>query len=101
MNKNKHNLLFIMTDHQRADTIGMVQAGNEVTPNLNRLVKESVVFNRAYSTCPLCVPARTAIATGKYPDGNGVVYNDWEGKKPVIGKQCINICLMRVMMWRT
>ncbi len=73
------NLLFIMTDHQRADSLGMVQSGVEVTPNLNRLAGASTVFSRAYSTCPLCVPARTALATGKYPTKNGVVFNDWRG----------------------
>lgn len=68
-----------MTDHQRADSIGMVQAGIEVTPNLNRLAAEGAVFARAYTTCPLCVPARTALATGKYPTRNGAVFNDWKG----------------------
>ncbi|MCT4688829.1 sulfatase-like hydrolase/transferase [Vallitalea sp.] len=79
MNKNK-NLIFIMTDHQRADSIFMVQDGKEVTPNLNKLAKESVKFNRAYTTCPLCVPARTALATGKHPTANGVVLN--KGSEP-------------------
>lgn len=73
------NILLVMTDHQRADSIGMIQCGREVTPCLNRLIRESVLFTRAYNTCPLCVPARTAIATGIYPTENGVVYNDWNG----------------------
>jgi len=73
------NLLFLMTDHQRADTIGMVQDGKEVTPNLNQLAAASTVFERAYTTCPLCVPARTALATGVYPTQHGVVCNDWRG----------------------
>ncbi|MCZ6680675.1 MAG: sulfatase-like hydrolase/transferase [Candidatus Poribacteria bacterium] len=73
------NLLFIMTDHQRADSIGMVQVGVEVTPHLNRLAKTGVHFTRAYNTSPLCVPARTALATGVYPTTNGVVFNDWKG----------------------
>jgi len=73
------NLLFVMTDHQRADSLGMTQAGVEVTPNLNRVAGEGTVFSRAYDTCPLCVPARTALATGKYPTHNGVVFNDWRG----------------------
>jgi arylsulfatase A-like enzyme len=73
------NLLFIMTDHHRADSLGMVQSGVEVTPNLNRLAGAGTRFNRAYNTCPLCVPARTALATGKYPTKNGVVFNDWRG----------------------
>ncbi len=73
------NILFMMTDHQRFDTIGMVQCGREVTPNLNKLVKDARVYNRAYTTCPLCVPARTALATGVYPTENHVVFNDWKG----------------------
>ncbi|NOY80944.1 MAG: sulfatase-like hydrolase/transferase [Kiritimatiellaeota bacterium] len=73
------NLLFVMTDHQRADSIGAVQSGVEVTPNLNRLASAGVWFQRAYTTCPLCVPARTALATGVYPTQNGVVCNDWSG----------------------
>ena len=73
------NLFFIMTDHQRADSLGMVQSGVEVTPNLNRLAGAGTHFTRAYNTCPLCVPARTALATGKYPPKNGVVFNDWRG----------------------
>jgi arylsulfatase A-like enzyme len=73
------NILFIMTDHQRADSIGAVQAGKEVTPNLNRLAKRSAVFTRAYTTCPLCTPARTALSTGQYPTRTGVVFNDWSG----------------------
>lgn len=77
--KRRPNLLFLMTDHQRADSLGMTQCGVEVTPNLNRLARESVTFSRAYTTCPLCVPARTALACGKYPTGNGVVFNDWDG----------------------
>ncbi len=79
MSRGKQNLLFVMTDHQRADSLGMVQAGVEVCPNLNRLAERGAVFTRAYSTCPLCVPARTALATGKYPTSTGVVFNDWEG----------------------
>ena len=50
MNCKKPNLLLFMTDHQRSDIIGMVQCGREVTPNLNRLVQESVLFERAYDT---------------------------------------------------
>ena len=72
----KKYLVLITTDHQRADTIGMIQNGKEVTPNLNRLASEEFDFKRAYTTCPLCVPARTALATGRFPTKNSVVIND-------------------------
>lgn len=78
--EQKPNLLLFMTDHQRNDSLGMVQCGREVTPNLNRLAEEGVRFERAYDVCPLCVPARTALATGRYPTENGVIFNDWKGR---------------------
>jgi arylsulfatase A-like enzyme len=78
---DRTNLLFVMTDHQRADSLGMVQAGVEVTPALNALAKKGVVFERCYNTTPLCVPARTALATGVYPTCNGETFNDWGAKR--------------------
>ena len=82
--EQRQNLVFIMTDHQRADSIGMVQTdkdgqSTEVCPTLNRLAAEGAYFSRMYNASPLCVPARTALATGKYPTDNGIVYNDWQG----------------------
>ncbi|MFC1735430.1 sulfatase-like hydrolase/transferase [Candidatus Hydrogenedentota bacterium] len=79
MAHSQPNILFIMTDHQRADSLGMVQAGIEITPNLNHLADRGAVFTRAYTSCPLCVPARTSLATGKYPTRTGVVCNGGNG----------------------
>ncbi|TFG86002.1 MAG: twin-arginine translocation signal domain-containing protein, partial [Gemmatimonadales bacterium] len=58
------NLLFIMTDQQRWDAMGC--AGNAVikTPNLDRLATQGARFTKFYSSCPVCVPARTVILTG-------------------------------------
>jgi arylsulfatase A-like enzyme len=47
-----------MSDHHRADSLGMVQAGSEITPTLNRLASEGTAFTRACNTCPLCAPSR-------------------------------------------
>jgi arylsulfatase A-like enzyme len=59
------NLLFIITDQQRFDALSC--AGNAVvkTPNLDRLAHEGARFLNAYSSCPVCVPARTVILTGR------------------------------------
>lgn len=80
MSNSRPNLLFIMTDHQRHDSLGMTQTGIEVCPNLNRLAAESTSFSRAYDMCPLCAPARTAMSTGKYPTSVGLTWNDFAGK---------------------
>jgi arylsulfatase A-like enzyme len=58
------NLLFIVTDDQRPDTIGAL--GNSVirTPNLDRMVSTGVTFNRAYAGYPICHVSRAQILTG-------------------------------------
>lgn len=63
--QKRPNVLFIMTDQQRWDAIGC--AGNlEIkTPNIDRLAKEGVQFLNAYSSCPVSVPARASILTGR------------------------------------
>lgn len=77
----KTNVLFIMTDQQRWDALGC--AGNlEIkTPNIDRLAKGGVQFMNAYSSCPVCVPARSSILTGRTIFnvkvlGNGDIDND-------------------------
>ncbi len=71
----KPNVLFIMTDQQRFDTIAAL--GNEIiyTPNMDRLVRRGVSFVNGYSTCPVCVPARYTIRTGCEPVSTGVHEN--------------------------
>ncbi|MCA9103381.1 MAG: sulfatase-like hydrolase/transferase [Planctomycetales bacterium] len=60
------NVLFIMTDQQRADCVGV--NGNDIirTPNLDRLAAESANFARAYVQSPVCVPSRASFFTGRY-----------------------------------
>lgn len=58
------NVLFIMTDQQRADTIAALGNPHIYTPNFDRLVARGVTFTNAYSECPVCVPARMTVYTG-------------------------------------
>ena len=64
MASNKPNILFLMTDQQRFDTIRKLGNLNISTPNFDRLVERGVTFTNAYSPCPVCVPARLIIRTG-------------------------------------
>ena len=61
----KH-VLFLFTDQQRRDTIHAL--GNEtiVTPALDSLARESLVFDRCYTPSPVCVPARLSMMAGQY-----------------------------------
>ena len=72
---NRPNVLFIMTDQQRADTIAALGNDRIYTPNLDRLVRRGVSFTNAYTTCPVCVAARLTIRTGRQPRRTGVYGN--------------------------
>lgn len=72
---NRPNVLFIMTDQQRADTISALGNDRIYTPNLDRLVRRGVAFTNAYATCPVCVAARLTIRTGREPRRMGVYGN--------------------------
>jgi len=69
------NILFLMADQQRFDTIAALGNPHIYTPNLDRLVARGVTFTKAYSTCPVCVPARYTIRTGCEPPTLGSYHN--------------------------
>ena len=70
---SKPNVLLIVTDDQRPDTIAAL--GNEIidTPNLDRLVKRGTTFEQATCANPLCVPSRAEILSGCSSFRNGVL----------------------------
>lgn len=73
-NPAKPNILFLMTDQQRADALGCVQDWLR-TPALDRIAAEGVRFTQCVTTTPVCVPARVTLATGRYPHNNAVWQN--------------------------
>jgi arylsulfatase A-like enzyme len=72
----KPNLLFIWTDEQRADTMAAYGNHRIHTPNLNKLAGQSIVFENAYVTQPVCTPNRSAVMTGLWPHQSGCVKNN-------------------------
>jgi len=74
--KRKPNLLFLWTDEQRADTMAAYANRKIHTPNLNRLSAQSVVFEKAYVTQPVCTPSRSSVMTGLWPHTTGCIKNN-------------------------
>ena len=74
--KKQPNVVFILTDQWRAQDLGFAGNDQVITPNLNNLSKEAVVFTNAISNIPVCTPARASLMTGKYPLSHGLFYND-------------------------
>ncbi len=66
LGSSRPNILFLMTDEQRFDTLGAVNPVVK-TPNLDALAADGVLFTRAYTPNPSCIPARAAMLTGKFP----------------------------------
>ncbi len=69
------NILYIMTDQQRSDTIAALGNPYIYTPNFDRLVKRGVSFTNGYSPTPVCVPARYIVRTGCLPAKTGSFAN--------------------------
>lgn len=75
------NLLVIMSDEHSRKVLGCY--GNPIvhTPNLDNLAKRGTLFSNAYTSSPICVPARAAFAVGKYVHQIGF----WDNADPYDG----------------
>lgn len=69
------NVLLIGVDQMRFDVAGPDKRVPALTPNLDRLYQESARFTRAYSSSPLCTPARASMFTGDYAFRHGMGTN--------------------------
>jgi len=76
------NIIFILTDDQRWDAMGV--AGDDIiqTPNMDQLAREGVYFRNAFVTTPICAASRASIATGLYERTHTFTF----GTKPLARK---------------
>ena len=73
------NIIVIMTDQHRADLSAREGFPVDTTPTLDALAKTGSWFPHAYTSAPLCVPARVSLLTGRYPSAHGIRENfDYE-----------------------
>jgi arylsulfatase A-like enzyme len=77
--QQKPNVLFIMTDQQRFDALAIVGKYPFLkTPNLDKLAKEGVIFQRAYTQCAVSAPARGSLLTGCTVENHGIYTNEFD-----------------------
>ena len=69
-------VVLIMTDTQGTNVVGCYGHPELRTPRIDRLASEGIRFDRAYTACPVCGPARSALFTGTYPHTNASWGND-------------------------
>jgi len=93
-NQSKPNIIFLLTDDQRADALGV--AGNRFveTPNLDKLANEGARFSNAYVTTSICCVSRASIFSGQFMRRHGIEdfvtgFSDtaWAGTYPALLKQ--------------
>ena len=65
------NFVIILTDTQATNVVGCYGRPELRTPHIDRLAQTGVRFNRAYTTCPVCTPARAGLFTGIYAHTSG------------------------------
>ncbi len=70
------NILFLLTDDQRWDTLSCAGNPHLETPHLDRLAKEGARFTQALVTVSLCCPSRATLLTGKHAHIHGVLTNE-------------------------
>lgn len=69
------NILFLMTDQHRADTLGAYGNHLAVTPVLDDLARTGTRFDRWYTPTAICTPARASLLTGQAPFRHKVLAN--------------------------
>ena len=86
----KPNILLLMSDQHRAGFTRRSGFPLDTMPALDRLAVRGVAFDRAYTTAPLCVPARVSLLTGRWPQAHRVRQNP-AGKFAVFEKDLFDV----------
>lgn len=81
-NQKDPNIIFILTDDHRWDAMSSMGHPFIITPHLDRLAEEGILFANAFVTTSLCSPSRASFLTGQYPHRHGVVTNHtpWDNR---------------------
>ncbi|WP_226527234.1 sulfatase [Metabacillus niabensis] len=74
----KPNILLITTDSQRWDTLSCMGSTFAISPNLDRLAKEGVLFEQGHTSSPVCSAARSSLMTGVHTPVHGCLENGLE-----------------------
>lgn len=92
------NIILIMTDQQRFDTIGAWGYDHMITPAMDRLAAEGLSFRSAYCPGATCVASRAATFTGMYPHNTGAYsFDQWGAHRNWVqdlnegGYHCVNV----------
>ena len=69
------NIIFLLADDQRADSLSFTGHAFSQTPNIDQLARNGVRFTNAFTVEPICAPSRFAFLSGQYERTNGLGFN--------------------------
>jgi arylsulfatase A-like enzyme len=69
------NIIFLLTDDQRADTLSIAGHQDVQTPNIDQLARNGVRYTNAFTVQPICAPSRFAFLSGQYERTSGLGFN--------------------------
>jgi arylsulfatase A-like enzyme len=107
MANKQPNIILIITDQQRYDTIRALGCPYMDTPVMDRLVREGVSFSNNHVSAPLCSPSRASLFTGYYPHTTGIYGNEnlwrhsWVERLNQAGYYCVNVGKMHTYPFET
>ena len=88
--KKKKNILFLLTDQQRFDTISLNGLTQCQTPYIDEVAKDGINFSYAYTPIALCSPSRGSIFTGLFPHNHGQLTNVGDNFNGVFDKNILD-----------
>nr|WP_268820257.1 sulfatase-like hydrolase/transferase [Paraglaciecola sp. G1-23] len=88
------NIIFFFTDDQAYDTIRAFGNPDAITPNIDKLANQGLVFSRHYNTTSICMASRASVMTGMYEYKHGTNFQHgpmaksiWQASYPILLKQ--------------
>ncbi len=69
------NIIFLLTDDQRADTLSIAGNQDVQTPHIDQLARNGVRYTNAFTVQPICAPSRFAFLSGQYERTSGLGFN--------------------------
>ncbi len=89
--QKKPNVLILFSDQHNKKVMGFEGHPDVLTPNLDKLAKQSVVFDRAYCVTGICAPSRSSLITGLYPRTMGLLSN---GEKTSVINEVVSLATL-------
>ena len=86
LKNTKPNIIYLMADDQNFGSIGIYGNSEVITPNMDKLGRDGVIFDRHYNTTSICMASRASVMTGMYEYKTGTNFEHGDMKPEIWSK---------------